>query len=295
MFTTLGSPLQSVSGFAAFGSLSTFTPASGGAPVQVGGGGTFVGMGQGAAGSFAPSYELMQESGFSGGMGCSCGGGLSGMGGGFGGFGGFDAMSGLTSMMGMAGMMMGMMQSLGSLIPGLGGQMAQLPKMPGFGKRAGKARGANKSGARKSGGAKSANPGGKIGGGDTRKYDNIILAAAKKYGVDPNLVKSVIKAESNFNPSAGSSAGARGLMQLMPATAAGLGCNNTSDPRQNIFAGTKYLSQMLKAQKGNVKLALASYNAGPGNVAKYGGVPPFAETQAYVKKILADLASRKSA
>ena len=81
-------------------------------------------------------------------------------------------------------------------------------------------------------------------------------------------------------------------MQLMPATAASLGCKNSSDPRQNIFAGTKYLAQQLKAQKGNVKLALASYNAGPGNVAKYGGVPPFAETQAYALRQLDALADK---
>lgn len=118
-------------------------------------------------------------------------------------------------------------------------------------------------------------------------YDDTINAAAAKWGVDPALVKAVIRAESGFRSGAVSPAGAQGLMQLMPGTAAGLGVTDPMDPEQNIMGGTRYLKGQLERFGGDVEKALAAYNAGPGNVMKYGGVPPFRETQNYVRKVLA--------
>ncbi|MEK3764766.1 lytic transglycosylase domain-containing protein [Solibacillus sp. FSL K6-4121] len=118
------------------------------------------------------------------------------------------------------------------------------------------------------------------------KYQAEIEAAAKKYNIPEKLITAVMKQESNFNPSAISGAGASGLMQLMPATANFLGVKDRFDPEQNIMGGAKYLRQMLNQFDNNIETALAAYNAGPGNVKKYGGIPPFQETQNYVKKVM---------
>lgn len=122
--------------------------------------------------------------------------------------------------------------------------------------------------------------------GESKSLDQIFEKAAQKYNVPVNLLKAIGKQESNFNPRALSHCGAQGIMQLMPATAKGLGVTNAFDPEQNIMAGAKYISDKIKKYDGNVKLALAAYNAGSGNVAKYGGIPPFKETQNYVKKVM---------
>lgn len=122
--------------------------------------------------------------------------------------------------------------------------------------------------------------------GESQELDTIFQKAADTYGVDVNLLKSIAKTESNFTTDATSSAGAMGIMQLMPNTAKALGVSNPYDAEESIMGGAKYISQMLKKYDGDVKLALASYNAGPGNVAKYGGIPPFKETQNYVTKVM---------
>lgn len=111
--------------------------------------------------------------------------------------------------------------------------------------------------------------------------------AAEKYNVDVKLLKAIAHAESNFNPNATSSSGAMGVMQLMPSTARSLGITDAYNAYDNIMGGAKVISQHLANYNGDVSLALAAYNAGSGNVAKYGGVPPFTETQNYIKKVLA--------
>jgi soluble lytic murein transglycosylase-like protein len=126
-------------------------------------------------------------------------------------------------------------------------------------------------------------------------YGAEITAAAKKYGLDPALLAGLVKQESGFNPNAGSPAGARGLTQLMPGTAAGLGVSNVLDPAQSLDGGAKYLKAQLDAFGGDVARALAAYNAGPGAVKRYGGVPPYAETQNYVRAVQANAAAYRAA
>lgn len=125
-------------------------------------------------------------------------------------------------------------------------------------------------------------------------YGDLIHAAAIHYGVDADLVTSVIAAESNFDPKAVSRKNARGLMQLLPETATRLGVRNIFDPKENIEAGTRYLSQLLKRYDNNLALALAAYNAGPDRVQQYGRVPPYRETITYVRRIQLEYSRRKS-
>lgn len=120
-------------------------------------------------------------------------------------------------------------------------------------------------------------------------FSDLIAEAAKAYGVDPRLIVAVARRESAFKPNAVSRVGACGLMQLMPATARVFGITDIFDVRQNIFGGTRYLRQLLDTYSGDLDRTLAAYNAGPGAVDKYNGVPPFAETRAYVASIRASL------
>jgi soluble lytic murein transglycosylase-like protein len=122
--------------------------------------------------------------------------------------------------------------------------------------------------------------------GETGPYLQEIDEAARRHGVPVKLVSAVIRAESGFNARAVSRKGARGLMQLMPATASMLGVQNSFDPRQNIEGGVRHLRMLIDRFPGNLPLALAAYNAGERAVAQYGGIPPFAETQDYVTKVL---------
>ena len=121
------------------------------------------------------------------------------------------------------------------------------------------------------------------------QYDDLIQAAASRHGVPASLVAAVVQVESGFNPQAVSPAGAKGLMQLMDGTARALGVTNPFDPAQNVEAGARHLKSLLDHYRGNVTLALAAYNAGSGAVDRYGGVPPYAETQAYVSRVSAQL------
>jgi hypothetical protein len=124
---------------------------------------------------------------------------------------------------------------------------------------------------------------------DISKYDHLITKASQKYDVESALIKAVIKAESNFNHMAVSPKGARGLMQLMPATASSLQVRDSFHPENNIEGGVRYLKYLLKYFNGNLSLALAAYNAGENAVIRYGGIPPYRETQTYVQKVLSYL------
>jgi soluble lytic murein transglycosylase-like protein len=126
------------------------------------------------------------------------------------------------------------------------------------------------------------------------QIDRLVSANAATWNVDPSLIKAIIANESGFNANATSNVGAQGLMQLMPGTAAGLGVGDSYDPAQNVWGGSKYVKGLLDRFGGDVTRAIAAYNAGPGAVEKYGGVPPYAETQNYVQNVLASYEKYKA-
>jgi soluble lytic murein transglycosylase len=118
------------------------------------------------------------------------------------------------------------------------------------------------------------------------KYGSLINQASRQFNLKPSLVKAVIMVESGFDPKAVSKKGAQGLMQLMPKTAVDMAIDDPHNPEENIFGGTRYLSKLMERFKNDVKLALAAYNAGPERVEKYNGVPPFPETERFIKKVM---------
>jgi soluble lytic murein transglycosylase-like protein len=126
------------------------------------------------------------------------------------------------------------------------------------------------------------------------EIERLIIENARACKLDPALIEAVIANESGFDPTARSSAGAKGLMQLMPRTAASLGVSDPYDPAQNIWGGARYLGALLRQFGGSVERAVAAYNAGPAAVAKYDGVPPYAQTKAYVRNVLATLQKYKA-
>lgn len=126
----------------------------------------------------------------------------------------------------------------------------------------------------------------RIASGNPQEFEHLITAASAKYGVSASLIRAVIQAESGYNPQAVSRTGACGLMQLMPGTAKSLKVADRFDPGQNVDGGVRYLKFLLDTFKGDVSLALAAYNAGLSKVAKYGGIPPYEETQTYVNRVL---------
>jgi soluble lytic murein transglycosylase-like protein len=127
------------------------------------------------------------------------------------------------------------------------------------------------------------------------EYESLIDQAAARYGLDPAVLHGLIEQESGFDPSATSSAGASGLTQLMPGTASSLGVADPLDPAESIEGGARYLSGLMSQFGGNTEDALAAYNAGPGAVEQYGGIPPYAETQSYVSKVLSYAESYRQA
>ncbi len=118
------------------------------------------------------------------------------------------------------------------------------------------------------------------------RFDPIIIKAANRHGVDPAIIKAIIKAESRYNPRALSKRGAKGLMQLMPGTAKALGVKDIFNPAHNIDGGTKYFKELLTKFGGKIEYAIAAYNAGSAKVKKYGGIPPFKVTRRYVRKVI---------